>query len=76
MAHHPPKGHSFQVAHQQRRVTQRRQTTPRIANDENEKNEVMRRNSRAVEAQPGADKQHRRAGRSQNVGRQASQRQE
>ena len=67
MLRHPPKWHALQIAEKQRRITDGRQAAADIGDDENKKNDVMRRDAILVHPDPGPDQEHRRAGCPQKI---------
>ena len=76
MFRHPPKRNPLKVTQEQRRIPDRRQAAAHIRHDENEKDHVMRGDAIFVHAQPGADEQHGRAGRAEQIGQERADQQE
>ena len=64
----PPERHALQIAEKQRRVADGRKAAADVGHDENEKDDVMRRDAVLVHPNPRADQQHGRAGGAQNIG--------
>jgi hypothetical protein len=67
MFRHPPKGNPLQITKKQWRITDGRQTAADVCDDENEKNDVMRRDAVLVHPYPRADQEHGRPGRTQKI---------
>ena len=65
----PPEWNSLQVAKKQWRVANRRETAAHVGDDEDKKNDVVRRETVFVHPQPGADQQHGRAGGPEKIGK-------
>ena len=76
MPRDPPEWNTFQESDQQRRIAHWRQASAHVRHNENEKNNVMRRDAGSVEIQPRSHQQHGRARRAEEVRGQAAQRQE
>ena len=67
MLGHPPERNPGKISQEQGRIADGRQAAAHVRDDENEENNVVRRDPIPVHANPGPDEQHGRARRPQRV---------